>query len=171
MAGWLAGGRAKARSWPRLSTQGPSYPQSKVILGRFRQLLAINAHKVAPSTGLGCPHRGPSVAYMRHIRSTAESVIGSRPRERLQLLVCRTNRRLSAAHAERCASDGMSAVGGVPRNVVRIGRAWAASRNTGKVLPLGCTTPSTRLLVQKFRVAGPSSVYATCCAGLRALVV
>jgi hypothetical protein len=33
------------------ATQGPSNPQSKVIVGRFRQLLAINAHKMAPSTG------------------------------------------------------------------------------------------------------------------------
>ena len=33
------------------STQGPWYPQSKVIFGRYRQLLAINAHKMAPSTG------------------------------------------------------------------------------------------------------------------------
>ena len=31
--------------------QGPWYPQSKVIFGRFRQLLAMNAHKMAPSTG------------------------------------------------------------------------------------------------------------------------
>ena len=34
----------------RGTTQGPSNPQSKVIFGRFRQLLAINAHKMAPST-------------------------------------------------------------------------------------------------------------------------
>ena len=32
-------------------TQCPSMPQSKVIFGRFRQLLAINAHKMAPRTG------------------------------------------------------------------------------------------------------------------------
>ena len=31
--------------------QGPSNTQSKVILGRFCQLLAINAHKMAPSAG------------------------------------------------------------------------------------------------------------------------
>ena len=34
-----------------VATQGPWYPQSKVIFGRFRQLLAINAYKMAPSTG------------------------------------------------------------------------------------------------------------------------
>jgi len=34
-----------------VATQGPSNPQSKVILGRFCKLWAINAHKVAASTG------------------------------------------------------------------------------------------------------------------------
>ena len=38
-------------SMPVNSTQGPWYPQSKVIFGRFPQLLAINAYKMAPSTG------------------------------------------------------------------------------------------------------------------------
>ena len=33
------------------ATQGPSVPASKVIFGRFRQLLAINAPQMAPSTG------------------------------------------------------------------------------------------------------------------------
>ena len=32
----------------RVTTQGPSNPQSKVIFGRFHQLLAINAHEMAP---------------------------------------------------------------------------------------------------------------------------
>ena len=34
-----------------MSTQRPSNPQSKVIPGRCCQLLAINAHKMAPSMG------------------------------------------------------------------------------------------------------------------------
>ena len=34
----------------RETTQGPSNPESKVMFGRFRQLLAINAHNMAPRT-------------------------------------------------------------------------------------------------------------------------
>ena len=40
------------------STQGPSYPQSKVHFGRFRQLLAINAHEMAPRTRRWLQERG-----------------------------------------------------------------------------------------------------------------
>ena len=39
------------------TTQGPSNPQSKVIFGRFRQLSAINAHKMAPRTDIRLQER------------------------------------------------------------------------------------------------------------------
>ena len=39
------------------STQGPSNPQSKIIFGRFRQLLAINASKMAPRPPPGLQDR------------------------------------------------------------------------------------------------------------------
>ena len=64
------------------STQGPSNPQSKVICRRFRQLLEINAHEMAPRTrrwlqerGRDTPHKGPSVVI------TAEPVKLSGSRE------------------------------------------------------------------------------------------
>ena len=40
------------------ATQGPSNPQSKVIFGRFRQLLVINAHEMAPRTRRWLQERG-----------------------------------------------------------------------------------------------------------------
>ena len=51
----------EAQDTPRdgtpVATQGPSNPQLKVIFGRFRQLLAINAHKMAPRPPQGLQDR------------------------------------------------------------------------------------------------------------------
>ena len=61
------------RGWPlsSVSTRGPSNPQSKVIFGRFRQLLGINAHKMAPTTTRRLQERGrdtPSKGLLWHPR-------------------------------------------------------------------------------------------------------
>jgi hypothetical protein len=54
---WLVVGRARLGMHELEPTQGPSHPQSKVIFGRFCQLLAINTHKMAPRPPQGLQDR------------------------------------------------------------------------------------------------------------------
>jgi len=97
----------------RLSTQGPSIPQSKVIFGRFRQLLAINAHKMALKTRKRLQERAWDTPTQGLLWEPAGWVS-----------LHRTNPRQSAASAPE------------PACTVNVGRVWhlrsAFNKSTGR---------------------------------------